>query len=83
MVTQAFFVRQAILTHHLLVHALVPGFDHFRATLNRVKRDDVVAVDVRKQIIGGTTVACMVVVMVITVCVFAAVMSVVIVVWHG
>ena len=67
-------------THHLLVHALVPGFDHLWAPLVRVERDDVGAIDVRKQIVGGTTVACMVVV--IIVCVFAAVMTVIIVVRH-
>lgn len=55
-----------------------------RAPRDRVERDDVVAVDMYKKIIGGSAaIATMVVGVVAVVGVFAAVMTVVIVVWHG
>ena len=55
-----------------------------RAPRDRVERDDVVAVDMHKKIIGGSAAVVGMVVGVVTVVgVFAAVMTVVIVVWHG
>lgn len=66
----------------MLVHALVPGLDHFRAPLDSVERDDVGTVDVRKQVIRWSAIVCMIVSVVVVMRLFAAVMTVVIVVRH-
>jgi hypothetical protein len=65
----------------LLIQSLVPRFDYLLALAGRVQSDDIIAVYMHEYVIGGSTGVCMA--MIMTMCVVATIMVVLMVVRHG